>query len=122
MTVATRTIPGNLAVTRSVDTSITNAPQDIASGAAKMTAVYVDNTGNANTVYVKFYDVAASSVTVATTVPASIILVPASTALQFSFTAGFKFSTAISYACVTAGGTGGTTSPVAAVKMSTLSG
>ena len=86
-------------------------------------SVLIDNSANTGAAsYVKLYNLASGSVVVGTTVPDEVIYVPASAVLtQFFFTgslAGKTFGTALSAACVTAGGTAGVTSPLSSVKVS----
>lgn len=122
MSVSIRTIPGNLASIRTVDTNVGTTVQDAASVSSKIHGVWVDNTANSGGVYVKMFNVASGSVTLGTTAPDNIFYVPGSTAMQFSFAVGSVFGTALSYACVTTGGTGGTTAPSSAVKVDLLLG
>ncbi len=73
--------------------------------------VHGDNRRNEGDSYMKFYDVAIGGVTVGTTVPEMIVRVPAGRELLLHINPLTTFATAITGACVTAGGTGGTTSP-----------
>jgi hypothetical protein len=71
--------------------------------------VHIDNRNNTADAYVKFWDVVIGSVTVGTTAPDAVLWCPAGKRRQVFFVEGMKFSTAITVACVTTGGTGGTT-------------
>jgi|SRR6267378_2519133 len=84
-------------------------------------AVYIDNTLNAAISYFKMYNNAAP--TIGTTAPDEIIMVAASSKITIPLQTGNPpvpgkvFATALSYACVTAGGTAGTTAPTSAVPV-----
>lgn len=90
----------------------------IDSGSGNIEGLVLDNTANAAASYLKLWNTASGSVTVGTTAPDIVILVPASTkiALHFGET-GLAYGTALSAACVTTGGTAGTTPPTSAVKI-----
>ena len=76
----------------------------------------IDNTNNTTVAhYVKFYDVALGSTTVGTTGPEAVLFVPANKKVTYQFTQGISFSTALVMACVTTGGTAGTSNPSNAV-------
>lgn len=75
----------------------------------------VDNTANGAASFLKVYD--AAGPTVGTTNPDWIFRVAPSTRSQFVFPQGLTTTTGISLAAVTAGGTGGTTSPTASVVL-----
>ena len=77
--------------------------------------VEVDNTANSAPTYFKVYN--ATGPTVGTTAPDLILRAPASTREYFVFPTGLAFATAISYAAVTAAGTGGTSSASSAVTI-----
>tara|TARA_R110000787_G_scaffold119486_2_gene230386 strand:- start:196 stop:567 length:372 start_codon:yes stop_codon:yes gene_type:complete len=122
MTIASKTVPGNLASTRSSDLSVNATPQFAVAGAGSLFGAYIDNTGNGAPTYVKIYDQTAGNITVGTTVPEHIIMVPAGAARQVSIPAGLPFANGIGYAAVTAGGTGGTSAPASAVSLRLLMG
>lgn len=73
----------------------------------------LDNSANAAITYFKVWYAASGSVTVGTTDPDEVIMVPASTRIVTLVNAGTgkAFSNGMTVAAVTAGGTGGTTSP-----------
>jgi hypothetical protein len=75
--------------------------------------VDVDNTANVAASYVKLYDNAAP--VVGTTNPDIVVVVPAGDRRQYVIPEGVDFSTALSFCCVTVGGTQGTISPASAV-------
>lgn len=101
------------------DASANATGEDNVTGAASNTIwlVLIDNTGNdAQQVFLKLYDAAAP--TIGTTVPNMVI--PAAggeTVTMAIIPSGYAFATALSFACVTAGGTGGTTNPTNAVPV-----
>jgi len=89
---------------------------------AASTVVYqvrVDNSLNGVAVYVKLWNLLAASVTVGTTDPDEIIFVPANQIINVKVNGevGKTFATGVVEACVTTGGTGGTTSPTSAVPI-----
>lgn len=86
---------------------------DVLAGAATVYNVEVDNSLNAAASFLKLYDAAAP--TIGTTAPDYIFRVAASVSRTFVITAGIAFATGLSYACTTAGGTAGTTSPTSNV-------
>ena len=85
---------------------------NIAGGAATLYSVEIDNDNNASPiVYVRFWD--ATSATNGTTVPYMSLKADADDKnVTYVIPQGLKFSTGISFACVTDhGGTAGTSSP-----------
>lgn len=85
---------------------------------ASSTVLYeleMDNTANSAASYLKIYNTA--TVTVGTTVPDFVYLVPASTKITLVFPSGTTLGTAMTFATVTAGGTAGTTPPTAAFAL-----
>lgn len=110
MAVSAKTVPVPFAEKQTVDTAASATVQYAHSGAAKLSGWFVDNTANGAKSYIKFYD-ATGSVTVGTTVPVALFMIPASTSRMFSMPGGITFSTGIAYAVTTAGGTAGNTGP-----------
>jgi len=102
------------------DSNIGASADGVKSSSAVLYSVFVDNSANAAASYVKLYNVASGSVVVGTTAPDEVIYVPAGVVIEHFFytgsTPGKTFATALSAACVTTGGTGGTTAPLSAVK------
>lgn len=95
---------------------------NVGPGAATVYLVNVDNTGNAaQKVYLKLYN--ATAPTIGTTAPDKVIPIPGGTVQKVAFPEGIAFATGLSMACVTAGGTGGVTSPtnpvIVAITMTT---
>ena len=103
------------------DTVCANAAVAVKASAGTLYAVRIDNLANASPVYYKLWNVAQGSVTVGTTAPDEIIMVPASSIVLHEFKSGSPpvggkaYSTAITHACVTTAGTAGTTSPTSPV-------
>ena len=100
------------------------AETDVMGGATKVNVMVIDNTSNAAISYLKLWD--AKGPTVGTTAPDFIFQLPASQVVLLEFeeedstgtiSEYVTFATALSWACVTAGGTAGTTSPTSDVKM-----
>jgi hypothetical protein len=112
MAVFTGTVPAAPIGTSIVeDTSSNNTPEDADSSGGTLHQVYIDNTGNSGQVYVKLYELVKGSVTVGTTPPSFIFSCPASSTRQFNFPTGITYASKLSFACVTAAGTGGTSAP-----------
>lgn len=98
------------------DTQMGNTVDAVKASSTSLYQVTVDNSGNGGAAaYVKLYNLASGSVTVGTTVPDEVIFVPGGAIItQFYYTKaapGKTFGTALTAACVTTGGTTGTTAP-----------
>lgn len=104
----------SLAASEFQDTSNANASIVIKGSSGTLYLVYVDNTANGAISYVKLYNTA-GAVTVGTTVPDWVFQVTASIVQPIVFAPGIAFSAGLQVATVTAGGTGGVTSPSSAV-------
>jgi len=116
MAVSTGTVPGSFIGTSIVEDTASNAtPEDAASSGGTLYQAYIDNSANSGQVYLKLYEAVKGSVTVGTTPPSFILPCASSVSKQFNFPTGVAFSTALSFATVTAGGTGGTGSPTSSV-------
>lgn len=105
------------------DTTMGNAVDAVKASSARVYSVTADNSANGGAAsYVKIFNLAAGSVTLGTTAPDEVILVPAGAVVTVSYftgaTPGKVFGTALSAACVTTGGTSGTTSPSSSVIVS----
>lgn len=115
-------LPSPSGLTVFQDTAMGNAADAVKASSAVLYSVIVDNSANGGAAsYVKLYNVASGSVTVGVTAPDEIIFVPAGAVIEhFLFTkaaAGKTFATALSAACVTTGGTAGSTPPVSSVPV-----
>jgi hypothetical protein len=97
------------------DTVMGNAVDAVKASSAKVYYITIDNSANGAVSYVKLYNVASGSVTVGTTAPDEVIYVPGNSIVTVPYYTGAApgktFGTALSAACVTAGGTAGVTSP-----------
>lgn len=101
------------------DDSNATSEDNVRNGATTVYMVDVDNSANAAVTYVKLYN--AATAVVGTTAPDIILMVPASVRKLFVFDmAGVAFSTGLSFASVTAGGTAGTTGPTSDVIVKIL--
>ncbi len=118
--VVTIDVPAGL--TRYKETDLNETKSAVKASAGTMHSIIIDNTANGAASFVKLYDVASGSVTVGTTAPDWIFKVPASTKRSITFMdGGIAFATALTAACVTAGGTAGTTGPTSDVDVTILS-
>lgn len=95
-----------------VDTSAANAAIVAKASSAVLYVLELDNTANAAASYFKIWNT--GSVTVGTTVPDFVFMVPLSTKITLSFPFGVTLGIALTYAATTAGGTAGSTSPSSA--------
>lgn len=105
------------------DTAIGASIDGIKASSTRLYSITVDNSANGGAAsYVKLYNAASGSVTIGVTAPDHIIYVPAGAVItEYFFTGaaqGKIFATALSAACVTAGGTAGSTPPVSSVIFS----
>jgi len=99
------------------DTDQANSAVSVKGSSATIYEIEIDNTLNAaQDNYVKFYNTA-GAVTVGTTVPDMIIEVRQGVKRTIVIPDGFVFETGLAVATVTAGGTGGTTSPTSDVTV-----
>lgn len=104
------------------DTALGATADAIKASSALVYNVQADNTLNGAVSYVKLYNVASGSVTVGTTAPDQILMVPANKVVTYVFSTaaapGMTFGTALTAACVTTGGTAGVTGPSSNVIVS----
>lgn len=102
-------LTSSLSLIRDTDADATGE-MDMNVGAAILWLVSIDNSANAaQKVYFKLWD--ATAPTVGTTAPDMVIPCPGGSTVTMAIPEGLSFATGISCACVTAGGTGGTTNP-----------
>lgn len=104
------------------DTVLGNAVDGVKASSAKLYSVIVDNSANGGAAsYVKIFNATTGSITLGTTAPDIIIYVPGGAILTTAFftgaVQGVTLATALSVACVTTGGTAGTTSPSSSVAV-----
>ena len=112
MSVITQQNPlgGKVVVDTSVDATAVN---NVSGGTTVLSYIELDNTANSVASYLKVYNLA--SPTVGTSSPDIVVRAAAQTKEYFICPQGVDFGTALSYACVTTGGTAGTTSPTYSV-------
>ena len=103
-----------LTIVRDTDADGTSE-SNINTGAGILHLVRLDNTANASqAVFLKLYN--NTGPTIGTTVPDVVLRAAGGAVVQMAIMqGGVSFGTGISFACVTAGGTGGTTSPTSDV-------
>lgn len=97
-----------------IDTSAANSAVAVKASSAVLYELELDNTANGAASYFKICNLAGGSVSVGTTVPDWVIMVPASVSRTIVMPSGVTFGTALSYFATTAGGTAGSTSPSSA--------
>src|SRR3990167_7706550 len=97
------------------ETDLEGTAVTVQASATVIYAIEIDNTANTGQdEYVKFYNTAGTP-TIGTTVPDMVIEIRQGVSRSFIIPNGLSFETGLSVACVTTGGTGGTTSPGSAV-------
>lgn len=89
------------------------ADNNVADGGATVYAVVVDASAAGAATYVKLWNNVAP--VVGTTDPEMVLMVPTGGRKQFLFTVGSAFSTGVSMAALTTGGTAGVTPPSGSV-------
>lgn len=94
-----------------IDTANGSTVVAVKASSAVIYQLELDNTANAAASYFKMFNVASGSVTLGTTVPDKVEMVPASTKITITIPGGVTYGTACSCASTTAGGTAGTTAP-----------
>lgn len=97
------------------------ATKNIRGGPCRLYSMMVDNSANASVVYLKLWD--AKSPTVGTTAPDFVFKIAASAKVPILMNPrddednGVPFTVALTAACVTTGGTAGTTNPGSSVPV-----
>lgn len=76
--------------------------------------ITVDNSANGAATFLKIWN-SAGAVTIGTTVPDSIIMVPASVAISMAMPGGVTYGTGLQVACTTTAALGGVTNPTSSV-------
>ena len=108
-------LTSGLSVIRDTDSDATSEA-NVNSGAAVLYLVYVDNTANASAAsFLKLYN--ATAPTIGTTAPDFVFRVPGGATLNMAIPEGVSLGTGLSFATVTAGGTGGITGPTSDVSV-----
>ncbi len=101
------------------ETALNATKVAVKASSAVVYAIIIDNTANAaEAEFVKLWNVASGSVTVGTTAPDAVFLIPAAVKKTIMFPEGITYGTALTAACVTTAGTAGTTNPTASVVVS----
>ena len=97
------------------DTVNANSAVAVTTASTIIYSIHIDNSANSGEAeFIKLYNTA-SAVTVGTTVPDMVIPVVAGEVMEVIFPKGKVFGTGLAVATVTAGGTGGTSSPGSAL-------
>jgi hypothetical protein len=104
------------------DSAMGATADSIKASSAVVYSLSVNNTANGSASYLKLWNLASGSVTVGTTSPDFVLYVPANAIITLNLftsgsTPGLTFATALSAACVTTGGTAGTTPPSSSVSV-----
>ena len=102
------------------DTAASSTEVEVSSSSVTVHQVRIVNTANTTKLYLKLYNLAASSLTVGTNNPDVILPVEGSTSVEYAFDPGIAFGTALSYAVVTSAGTAGTSAPSTAITIELL--
>ena len=113
-------IPGTISDSKWTDDAATATEVEVSSSAINVDQVRIDNTLNSTKLYLKLYNLAASSLTVGTNSPESILPIEAGSSVEYTFDPGMVFGTALCYAVVTTGGTAGTAGPGTAIPLEIL--
>ena len=108
-------VPSQISINRAEQTAGTVAVDTIGSGSVFIHQIYINNTLNTTSVYLKLYD-SGSSVTVGTTDPDFVFPCAGSSVAEFGIHPGASFGNGIKAAVVTDPGTAGTTSPTSDVS------
>tara|TARA_R110002020_G_scaffold226137_11_gene436567 strand:+ start:505 stop:873 length:369 start_codon:yes stop_codon:yes gene_type:complete len=113
-------ISGSISDAKWTDDAATATEVEASSSSINVDQVRIDNTANSTKLYLKLYNLAASSLTVGSNSPESILCVEAGSSVEYSFEPGMAFGTALCYAVVTTGGTAGVTAPATAITVEIL--
>ena len=113
-------ISGSISDAKWTDDAATATEVEASSSAINVDQVRIDNTANSTKLYLKLYNLAASSLTVGSNSPESILAVEAGSSVEYGFDPGMVFGTALCYAVVTTGGTAGTAGPGTAITLEIL--
>ena len=113
-------IPSGISSARWTDTAASSTEVEVSTSAINVHQVRIVNTANATKLYLKMYNLVASSLTVGTNNPDVVLPVEASSSVEYAFDPGVVFGTALCYAVVTVGGTTGTGAPSTAITVEIL--
>jgi len=113
-------IAGSISSARWTDDAASATEVEVSTSSINIHQVRIDNTANSTILYLKLYNLAASSLTVGSNSPESILPVDAGSTVEYDFDPGMAFGTALCYAVVTTPGTAGTTAPATAITLEIL--
>lgn len=100
------------------ETDLAEVKSGVADAAGTIDMIQVDNRANTGAAtFLKLWDAASGSVTVGTTAPDWIFKIAAGANPTIAIPGGMAFGTALTAACLTAGGTAGTTGPTSDVPV-----
>mgnify|MGYP001618211970 FL=1 len=103
------------------DTDLAEVKVAVDGTSGTMHSIVIDNSANAAAAsFVKLWNLTSGSVTVGTTVPDWIFLIPAATKRTIVFHDGAAYGTGLTAACLTTAGTAGTTGPTSDVIVEIL--
>tara|TARA_X000001388_G_scaffold36596_1_gene25894 strand:- start:510 stop:875 length:366 start_codon:yes stop_codon:yes gene_type:complete len=103
-------VVANAGATHAIQTDATSTVDVLKAGSGTLYKVEINNTTNSSPVYVKLW-LSTGSITVGTTDPHYVFKCPASVTRSYSCPKGAAFATGLKAACVTTGGTAGTSNP-----------
>tara|TARA_R100001163_G_C5067002_1_gene205787 strand:+ start:1381 stop:1749 length:369 start_codon:yes stop_codon:yes gene_type:complete len=110
-------ISGSISSNLWTDTAASATEVEASSSSINVHQVRIINTANSVKLYLKLYNLAASSLTVGSNSPEAILPVEAGGSVEYSFDPGMAFGTALCYAVVTTNGTAGTTAASNAITI-----
>lgn len=93
------------------ETALGATAEQIKNGSTAIHMLVLDNTANAAATYFRMWNAASGSVTVGTTAPDEIIMVPLGVKITIAEVGGKTFGTALTVAACTTAGTAGNSSP-----------
>lgn len=98
------------------ETALGATVEQLKAASGTLYQIQVDNTANGGAAsYLKIWDNTSGSVTIGTTAPDWIFKVPGGAVVNHLHVGGVALATGLCIACVTAGGTAGTTPPTSSV-------
>jgi hypothetical protein len=120
MAISTIVVASPIAETIYTDTNVSNSLDAVKASSALILWISVDNTNNAGApTYLKLFNSLSGSISLGTSAPDIVLYCEAGKKDTFMFFSGanpgITFSTGLTMAAVTTGGTAGTTSPISSV-------
>ena len=101
------------------DTDLDATVVAIKASSAVISLIDVDNSNNGAATYLCIWN-STATITIGTTVPDLVIIVPASTHISLPIPAGLTLGTGVQVACKTTGGTSGSTGPTSDVPVTII--